>query len=105
MFHHTTEDHALTIRRAVPADAPALARLAVLDSAPDLRGDVILAEVEGEVWAARSLTDGRVLRDPFRATSEAAALLALRAAYLRRDVTLRGRRSRLRITHRASSPA
>ena len=105
MFDHTSDDHALTIRRAAPADAPALARLAVLDSAPDLRGDVIVAEVAGELWAARSLTDGRVLRDPFRATSEAAALLALRAAYLRRNVTLPGRRSRLSMTHRASSPA
>ena len=105
MFDHTRDDHALTIRRAAPADATALARLAVLDSAPDLRGDVIVAEVAGEVWAGRSLTDGRVLRDPFRATSEAAALLALRAAYLRRDVALPGGRSRLRMTHRASSPA
>ena len=105
MFHHTRDDHALTIRRAAPADAPALARLAVLDSAQDLTGDVIVAEVAGELLAARSLTDGRVLRDPFRATSEAAALLALRAAYLRRDVTLRGSRSRLRMTRRASSPA
>src|SRR5262245_11766888 len=105
MFHHTRDDHALTIRRAALADAPALARLAVLDSAQDLRGDVIVADVAGELWAARSLTDGRVLRDPFRATSEAAALLALRAAYLRRDVTLRRSRSHLRMTRRASSPA
>jgi hypothetical protein len=105
MFHHMRDDHALTIRRAVPADASALARLAVLDSAPDLRGDLIVAEVAGEVWAARSLTDGCVLRDPFRPTSEAAALLTLRAAYLRRDVTLRGGRRRLRLLHRASSPA
>jgi hypothetical protein len=105
MTHHTRDDQALTIRRAAPADATALARLAVLDSAQDLGGDVIVAEVAGEVWAARSLSDGRVLRDPFRATSEAAALLALRAAYLRREVTLRGGRSRLRMTRRASSPA
>ena len=105
MFHQTRDDHALTIRRATPADAPALARLAVLDSAPELRGDVIVAEVAGEVWAARSLTDGRVLRDPFRATTEAAALLALRATHLRRGVTLRSGRSRLRPTRRASSTA
>src|SRR5579862_3847708 len=105
MFHHTRDDHALTIRRAASADAAALARLAVLDSAQGLSGDVIVAEVAGELWAARSLADGRVLRDPFRPTSEAAALLALRAAYLRRDVTLHGGRSRLRLTRRASSPA
>jgi hypothetical protein len=105
MSHYTRHDHALTIRRALPADATALARLAVLDSAPDLRGEVIVAEVAGEVWAARSLADGRVLRDPFRATTEAAALLELRAAYLRKDVTLRGGRMRLRVLRRASSPA
>jgi len=105
MSHQTRDDHALTIRRAVPADATALARLAALDSAQDLQGEVIVAEVAGEVWAARSLADGRVLRDPFRATSEAAALRELRAAYLRRDLPLRRDRSRRRVTHRASSPA
>jgi hypothetical protein len=105
MSHHTRHDHALTIRRALPADETALARLAVLDSSQDLRGEVIVAEVAGEVWAARSLADGRVLRDPFRPTSEAAALLELRATYLRRDMTLRGGRIRLRATRRASSPA
>ena len=92
MFDQTRNDQSLTIRRAAPADATALARLAALDSAPHLRGDVIVAEVAGELWAARSLTDGRVLSDPFRPTSEAAALLALRAAYLRRGITLRGGR-------------
>src|SRR5215831_14243173 len=105
MSHHTRHDHALTIRRAVPADATALARLAVLDSAHDLRGEVIVAEVAGEVWAARSLADGRVLRDPFRATTQAAALLELRAAYLRSEMTFRGGCIRLRVTRRASSPA
>ena len=105
MSHHTRRDHALTIRRAVPGDATALARLDVLDSAQNLQGEVIVAEVAGEVWAARSLVDGRVLRDPFRATSEAAALLELRAAYLRKDVTLHGSRKRLRVLRRASSPA
>jgi hypothetical protein len=65
---------------------------------------VIVAEVAGELWAARSLTGGRVVRDPFRPTSEAAALLALRAAYLHRVKTLRGG-PRLRMTRRASSPS
>ena len=104
MFHHTRDDHTLTIRRAAPGDATALGRLAVLDSAQDLRGDVIVAEVAGELWAARSLTDGRVVRDPFRPTSEAATLLALRAAYLCRGVALGGGR-RLRMMRRASSPS
>jgi hypothetical protein len=48
----------------------------------EVADDVIVAEVAGELWAARSLTDGRVVRDPFRPTSEAAELLALRAAYI-----------------------
>jgi hypothetical protein len=106
MFDYTRHDRTVTIRRATATDATALALLAVLDAARELDGDVIVAEVAGELWAARSLTDGRVLRDPFRPTDEAAALLALRAAYLRRDITLRGGLGRrLRVTRRASEPA
>ena len=104
MFDYSGNDAAMTIRRATPADAMALVRLAHLDSASGLEGDVIVAEVNGELWAARSLADGRILRDPFRATGEAAALLELRGAFLTGDGAGRGLRARLRLPRRTSLP-
>ena len=47
-----TRGDAVTIRRARPADATALLQLAALDEAEPLDGDVIVAEVDGELWAA-----------------------------------------------------
>jgi hypothetical protein len=78
---------AVTIRRARPADATALLQLAALDEADPLDGEVIVAEVGGELWAAIDLTSGRRISDPFRHSAEARALLELRAAMLRRPRT------------------
>jgi hypothetical protein len=64
-------------------DEMALGRLAALDGARPLAGEVLVAEVGGELWAAVSLADGRVIADPFRATRVARELLALRARHLR----------------------
>jgi hypothetical protein len=72
----------LVIRRAGAPDAAALARLAALDSAAPLAGEVLLAVVGGEPWAALSLTDGRAVADPFRRSAGAVELLRLRAAHL-----------------------
>lgn len=72
---------AVTIRRATPADAPALARLAALDSGP-LPQAALVAEVDGVLWAARSLTDGAVVADPFRWTADLVELLHERARHL-----------------------
>ena len=88
-------DH-ISIRPAVPADRPALERLAILDSAHLPAGDMLVAEVDGELWAARSLADGRVISDPFRPAAEARALLELRASLLGEVVT-RPRRGRGRL--------
>jgi len=74
----------VTIRRAGLADEAELTALAALDDAPPLAGETLLAEVDGGVWAALSLGDGRVVSDPFRPAAEARALLALRAAHLGR---------------------
>ena len=73
---------ALVIRPATPADAHALTSLAWLDSARPLVGDVLLAERDGRLLAARSLTDGRTVADPFQPTSDVVELLALRSAAL-----------------------
>jgi hypothetical protein len=73
----------VVIRRAVAADAPALERLAQLDSAPAaLSAPVLVAVADGELLAARSLADGRAIADPFRPTAGLLALLETRAGLL-----------------------
>ena len=63
---HSNEEgnDAVTIRRARPADATALLHLAALDEAEPLEGEVIVAEVDGELWAALDLADGRTHQRP-----------------------------------------
>jgi hypothetical protein len=68
----------VTIRPAGPADATRLVWLATLDDVPPLEGAVLLAEVEGLLWAACSLADGRTAADPFHPTQAVRALLELR---------------------------
>jgi hypothetical protein len=83
---------AVTIRYAFPDDARALVRLATLDSREAPSAPVLLAEVDGELWAALSLTDGAVVADPFRRTTALVELLGARARQLRADgVAGRGR--------------
>jgi hypothetical protein len=74
----------LTIRPAVPGDEPTLARLAELDSSRAPRGLVLIAEVQGEAWAALSVDDGHAVADPFRLSGDLVALLADRGRDLRR---------------------
>ena len=72
-------DKTLTIRRAGPADAGALVRLAALDSASPPTGDALLAEVGDELWAAIELDTGTAIADPFRPSRDLVELLRLRA--------------------------
>jgi hypothetical protein len=81
----------LELRAANPGDAVALCELAELDEAPQLDGEVLLATVEGEAIAAMSLRDGRVVSNPFVATTDAVALLRLRARHLSRRAKPRRR--------------
>jgi hypothetical protein len=74
----------LTIRYATPDDAIELERLAALDSSRPPRGIVLLAEVDGEPWAAVSLDDDHLVADPFRPSGELAFLLSQRARSVRR---------------------
>jgi hypothetical protein len=68
----------ILLRVAGPADAPAVARLAALDSRPVPEGAVLLAELDGTLIAARPLDlHEEPLADPFRHTEEARALLEL----------------------------
>jgi hypothetical protein len=88
---------AVTLRYAFPGDASALARLAALDSASVPGGQLLVAEVGGELWAALSLSDGGVIADPFRRTVALVALLHERAAQLSEPTpTLRSRLRRSR---------
>ena len=81
---------ALTIRHSLPHDVEALTALAQLDSSRPLRQPALVAEVGDELWAAVSLSDQRVVADPFRPSGSVVPVLVERARQLRR--TERGRR-------------
>jgi hypothetical protein len=69
-----TQTTPLTIRSARRADAAAIRALAALNDAPVPTGDVLVADVDGEVVAVHGAATGQTLADPF---SPAAHLLAL----------------------------
>jgi hypothetical protein len=70
------------IRPATPEDERALRQLAELDSQRPLSGPALIAEIDGAPAAALSLTEGRVLADPFRRTAVLGQLLRMRAGAL-----------------------
>jgi len=76
-------DPAITIRRARLDDHRVLRDLAGLDSSPRVpRGEVLLAEVDGQPVAAMSLTDGHHVADPFQPTAHVVELLRVRSRTL-----------------------
>lgn len=72
------------IRRATPGDAPALRRLAELESARPLAGEILIALEGREPLAALSRADGRIVADPFRFSADLVELLELRSGQLAR---------------------
>jgi hypothetical protein len=79
MFSPTT----YTIRLAVQEDDVALRRLAELDSQdPPAPGPVLIGEIDGTPQAAYSLSDGRVVANPFVATGPLLAHMRMRAGAL-----------------------
>jgi hypothetical protein len=72
----------LTLRLATSADRPALARLAELEQTSRPAEPVLLGVVMQRPVAALSLSDGRVVADPFAPTAELVELLRLRARQL-----------------------
>jgi hypothetical protein len=74
----------LRIRQARPDDAAAVLRLAHLDSSQVPSGDLLLAEVGEELWAALSLADGHAIADPLRPSADAVLILGQRARQLHR---------------------
>ena len=95
------ENQAVLIRPAAGTDLSSLTALAERDSAPAPQGAVLLAVVDGDLWAALGLHDGRLVADPFRPSAPAAELLRVRARQLNRPAhgppahRARGRRWRL----------
>ena len=73
----------VTIRRLGDADGPAVSRLVQLDSADVPEGQLLGAEIEGELVAVTPISGGKTVADPFSRTDELRALLELRAAQLR----------------------
>lgn len=76
------EELSVTIRYAFADDALVLARLAALDSSDQPLQPILLAEVDGQLRAALSLSDGTVIADPFRRTTAIVELLRARARQL-----------------------
>jgi hypothetical protein len=70
------------VRFATSDDAAAIARLAALDSAPAPAGELLLAEVAGDLRAAVRISDRAAIADPFEPTAALVELLRARAAQL-----------------------
>jgi hypothetical protein len=73
----------VTVRFARPADTDALLRLAERDGRRMPSSPALVAEVGGELLAARSLDGAKAIADPFRPTAHLVELLELRSAHLR----------------------
>ena len=71
----------ITIRQATSADSFALRRLAALDDAPALRGEVLLAEHAGDIRAALSLENGRSIANPFAPTAALVEMLRMHRSH------------------------
>jgi len=90
----------VVLRRAQRQDANALDRLAALDGVRRPAGELMLAEVDGEILAAVPVAGGRAIADPFRPTADLVDLLRARTRLLagRAEVGgLRRLRPRLRL--------
>lgn len=82
----------MTIRYASERDTRDLARLAALDSSKVPAGALLVAEVEGELWAAVAIGRGAAIADPFRPSGPVVELLRARARQLVGDAPWRQRR-------------
>ena len=85
----------VTIRRSEAADAAAIERLAALDSASAPPGEMLLAEVGDELWAAVGLDGTAAIADPFRPSGDLVELLNFRVERIRRELAKPARRPRL----------
>ena len=77
----------VALRLATCNDEKALARLAALYDRPVPSGPLLLAEVDGELQAALTLTGAHELMEPYRPAAGLVELLAVRAEQLRDQKT------------------
>jgi hypothetical protein len=82
------------MRRSTADDSARIRTLALLDSQRVPAGPFLVAEVGGEIVAARSLTTGAVVADPFQLTSDIVAMLRLRSNQVSGPDQRRARRHR-----------
>ena len=75
--------NSVTIRHIGPDDVEALRRLSAMDSKRQPTGEILVADVGGELWAATSVDTRHTVADPFRPTRELVSLLDARARQLR----------------------
>jgi hypothetical protein len=78
----TSSESPLVLRLCTVHDDPAIERLAGLEGRPAPGGRFVVAEVGGEIVAAKPLDGGPVLADPFRPTLHLLPLMELRARQL-----------------------
>lgn len=74
----------VTVRVSRASDAPALARLAVLDSAELIEGSALLAELDGRLVAAVPVDGGAAVADPFVRTAALVEMLEFRVRQIKR---------------------
>jgi hypothetical protein len=85
----------LTIRHANGYDEPALARLAALDSSRVPSGELLVAELDGQLVAALSIDTGASIADPFEHTAAIVDSLRAQARQRSRPATLPGHLGRV----------
>jgi hypothetical protein len=73
-----SREQSITIRLATPEDSRAIERLGQLEGLQTPRGELLVAEVDGELWAAVELGSGTVVADPFRPSGDVAEFLLRR---------------------------
>ncbi|MEA2413088.1 MAG: hypothetical protein QOC77_3649 [Thermoleophilaceae bacterium] len=90
----TTSTEPVLMRHASTEDSARIRTLALLDDKRIPAGPFLVAEAGGEIVAARSLSTGAVVADPFRLTSDIVAMLRLRANQVGAVNELSARRTR-----------
>jgi hypothetical protein len=106
--NHTIENIAgpeVTVRVSRAADARALARLAVIDSAELIEGPALIAELDGKLVAAVPIDGGPGIADPFVRTAALVEMLEFRAAQIRRAQAGNVTQLRRRLTRTAPHAA